>query len=64
MKLSKPREWTDQETRRLTAFARQKVGAGQIAHALGRYFSSVRKKAGELGLLLSKSNNGAQARGK
>ncbi len=54
MKPSKPREWTDQETRRLTALARQKIGAGEIAHELGRHVTSVRKKARELGLLLAK----------
>jgi hypothetical protein len=64
MKPSKPREWTDQETLRLTALARQKIGAGEIAHELGRHVISVRKKACELGLLLSKRTDGLQPRGK
>jgi hypothetical protein len=64
MKPSKPREWTAQETLRLTALARQKIGAREIAHEFGRHVISVRKKARELGLLLSKRTDGLQLRGK
>ena len=64
MTLSKPREWTDQETLRLTALARHKIDAGEIAHELGRHVISVRKKARELGLLLSKRTDRLQLRGK
>jgi hypothetical protein len=47
----------------LRVLARRKVGAPHIAHELGRHVTSVRKKANELGLLLSKtamSGNGTK----
>jgi hypothetical protein len=63
MKVSKSRTWSDEEIRRLRVLARRKVGAPHIAHELGRHVTSVRKKANELGLLLSKtamSGNGTK----
>jgi hypothetical protein len=60
MKVSKSRAWSDEE------IARRKVGAAHIAHELGRHVTSVRKKANELGLLLSKSTmpgKGTQGKG-
>jgi len=66
MKVSKSRTWSDEEIVRLRVLARRKVGAAHIAHELGRYVTSVRKKANELGLFLSKSampGKGAQGKG-
>ena len=51
------------ETLRLTDLARQKIGAGEIAHELSRHDIPVRRKARKLGLLVSKRTNGSQLRG-
>jgi hypothetical protein len=48
----------------LTALARQKTCAGDIARELDRHVTSVRKKARELGLLLPKRADVSQLRGK
>ena len=47
-------QWTEAEMRRLKAFARRKVTADNIAKELGRRVGSVKRKAGELGLMLFK----------
>jgi hypothetical protein len=64
MKSLRPREWSKQEAQRLTALARQKTCAGDIARELDRHVTSVRKKARELGLLLPKRADVSQLRGK
>jgi len=48
------RPWTEAETRRLRAAARKRVGAQDIAKALGRHVGPVKRKARELGLILFK----------
>ncbi|PWE77600.1 hypothetical protein XF30_13480 [Bradyrhizobium sp. SUTN9-2] len=54
MKTPKPKQWAEQEVRRLIALARQGVGAARIAAELGRHTGSVRRMARTLGLLLKK----------
>jgi IS30 family transposase len=48
------RPWTEAETRQLTARAKKKISAEDIAKALGRHVGPVKKKARELGLILFK----------
>ena len=54
MKTPKPKQWAEQEVRRLVRPARQGVGTSRIAADLGRHAESVRRKARTLGLLLKK----------
>jgi IS30 family transposase len=54
MKTPKPKQWTEQEIRRLVALARRGVGASKIAAELGRHAGSVRRMARAKGLLLKK----------
>ncbi len=49
-----PQQWTEAEVRRLRMLAKRKVSADNIAKSLGRYVGSVKIKARELGLILSK----------
>jgi hypothetical protein len=48
----KPKEWTDAEVQLLLALSREGVGAVQIASALDRYISSVKRVAENFGLQL------------
>jgi hypothetical protein len=48
----KPEEWTDAEVQLLLALSREGVGAVQIASALDRYISSVKRVAENFGLQL------------
>jgi IS30 family transposase len=54
MKTPKPKQWTEQEIRRLVALARRSVGASKIAAELGRHAGSVRRMARAKGILLKK----------
>lgn len=54
MKTPKPKQWAQQEVRRLITLARRGVGASKIAGELGRHAGSVRRMARTLGLLLKK----------
>ncbi|MCP3459156.1 MULTISPECIES: helix-turn-helix domain-containing protein [unclassified Bradyrhizobium] len=54
MKTPKPKQWTEQEVRRLVRLARQGVGASKIAAELGRHAGSVRRMARTVGILLKK----------
>ncbi|MBR1167461.1 hypothetical protein [Bradyrhizobium liaoningense] len=54
MKTPKPKQWAEQEVRRLITLARQGVGTSKIAAELGRHAGSVRRMARTLGLLLKK----------
>jgi hypothetical protein len=50
----RPKEWTESELHRLRALAKKKVTADIVAELLGRHVGSVKKKAREIGLILSK----------
>jgi IS30 family transposase len=52
------RQWTEAETDRLRVLIRKKVSAEEIAKSLGRYASSVKKKARELRLIPLKKMKG------
>jgi hypothetical protein len=54
-------EWTEAEVHQLRMLAKRKVRADSIAKLLGRYVGSVRTKARELRLILSKK---VKAKGK
>jgi hypothetical protein len=54
MKTPKPKQWAEQEVRRLVGLARQGIGASKIAAELGRHAGSVRRMARTMGLLLKK----------
>nr|WP_271586812.1 helix-turn-helix domain-containing protein [Bradyrhizobium sp. CCBAU 53415] len=54
MKTPKPKQWTEQEVRRLARLARQGLGASKIAAELGRHAGSVRRMARTIGVLLKK----------
>jgi IS30 family transposase len=54
MKTPKPKQWAEQEVRRLVTLARKGVGTSRIAAELGRHAGSVRRMARTLGLLLKK----------
>ncbi|WP_426420205.1 hypothetical protein [Bradyrhizobium genosp. A] len=54
MKTPKPKQWAQQEVRRLVKLARQGVGASKIAAELGRHAGSVRRMARTVGILLKK----------
>ena len=54
MSIAKPskREWTEDEVGELCRLAKQRIGLGAIARALGRSTASVRQKAFRLDLSL------------
>lgn len=54
MKTPKPKQWAEQEVRRLVTLARQGVGASEITAELGRHAGSVRRMARTIGILLKK----------
>lgn len=54
MKVPKPKQWAEQEVRRLVRLARQGVSASKIAAELGRHAGSVRRMARTMGILLRK----------
>ncbi|WP_271504721.1 hypothetical protein [Bradyrhizobium sp. CCBAU 11357] len=54
MKISKPKEWSDLERKKLSAMIRRRYGAAEIAAALHRHVGSVKRMAREMGLLLKK----------
>ena len=54
MTIPRPQEWTEAEVHRLRMLAKRKVSADNIAKSLGRYVGSVKIKAVELRLILSK----------
>jgi hypothetical protein len=54
MKISKPKEWSDLERKKLSAMIRRRYGAAEIAAALRRHVGSVKRMAREMGLLLKK----------
>jgi len=56
-----PQQWTEAEVRRLRMLAKRKVSADNIAKSLGRYVGSVKTKALELRLIVSKK---VKAKGK
>ena len=61
MTIPRPQEWTKAEVHQLRMLAKRKVSADSIAKLLGRYVGSVRTKALELRLILSKKR---KAKGK
>ena len=54
MMILRPQEWTKAEVHQLRMLAKRKASADSIAKLLGRYVGSVRTKALELHLILSK----------
>jgi hypothetical protein len=54
MTQARMRQWTKAEVHRLRMFAKRKVGSDKIAKSLGRYVGSVKIKARELGLIVSR----------
>jgi hypothetical protein len=54
MTMPRPQQWTEAEVHRLRMLVKRKVGSDKIAKSLGRYVGSVKIKARELGLILSK----------
>jgi IS30 family transposase len=54
MTIPRPEEWTKTEAHQLRMLAKRKVSADSIAKSLGRHVGSVRTKARELNLILSK----------
>jgi hypothetical protein len=63
MTIPRPQEWTKAEVHQLRMLAKRKVSADSIAKLLGRYVGSVRTKALELRLILSRKVK-AKAKGK
>ena len=61
MTIPRPQQWTEAEVHRLRMLAKRKVSEDSIAKLLGRYVGSVRTKAFELRLILSKK---VKAKGK
>ena len=49
-----PQQWTEAEVHQLRMLAKRKVSADCIAKSLGRYVGSVKTKARELNLILSR----------
>lgn len=54
MKIDKPKEWSEQEVQLLIKRANEHAPISEIAKELGRYVSSVKRVAGNLGILLRK----------
>jgi hypothetical protein len=52
--MPRPQQWTEAEVHRLRMLAKRKVSADSIAKSLGRYVGSVKTKALELRLILSR----------
>ena len=52
---TRPKEWTESELKRLKVLAKRKMTAGIVAELLGRHVGSVKKKAREIGVILSKN---------
>jgi IS30 family transposase len=61
MKAHLPKDWSQNELRRLKAAAKSKASAEDIAKALGRHVGPVKRMARELGVILFKK---AKARAK
>jgi hypothetical protein len=61
MTIPRPQEWTKAEVHQLRMLAKRKVSADSIAKSLGRHAGSVKTKALELHLILSKK---VKAKGK
>jgi hypothetical protein len=57
----RPKEWTESELHRLRALAKKKVTADIVAELLDRHVGSVKRKAREIGLILSKNMKSSQA---
>jgi hypothetical protein len=54
MTMPRPQQWTEAEMHRLRMLVKRKVSADSIAKLLGRYVGSVKIKARELNLILSR----------
>ena len=54
MTVPRPHQWTEVEVHRLRMLAKGKVSADSIAKSLGRYVGSVKTKARELNLIVSR----------
>jgi hypothetical protein len=54
MTIPRPQEWTKAEVHQLRMLAKRKVSADSIAKSLGRHVGSVKTKARELNLILSR----------
>jgi hypothetical protein len=54
MTIPRPQQWTEAELHQLRMLAKRKVSADCIAKSLGRYVGSVKTKARELNLILSR----------
>jgi len=52
MRCQKPREWTEDEVQMLIKLSKEGVRSAEIASRLERYLASVRRVAGNMGLLL------------
>jgi hypothetical protein len=58
MMMPRPQQWTEAEVHRLRMLAKRKVSADSIAKLLGRYVGSVKTKARELNLIVSRKVKG------
>jgi hypothetical protein len=56
----RPKEWNESEVHRLRALAKRKMTADIVAELLGRHVGSVKRKAREIGLILSKNTKSKQ----
>jgi hypothetical protein len=54
MTMPRPQQWTQAEVHQLRMLAKKKVSADSVAKLLGRYVGSVKIKARELNLILSR----------
>ena len=54
MTIPRPQQWTEAEVHQLRMLANRKVSADSIAKSLGRYVGSLKTKARELNLILSR----------
>jgi hypothetical protein len=61
MTMPRPQQWTEAEVHHLRMLAKRKVSADSIAKSLGRYVGSVKTKARELNLIISRK---VKAKGK
>ena len=59
MKVRPPKDWSQNELKRLEAEAKMKASAEEIAKSLGRPTASVRRMARSLGLVLYKKRRKA-----
>jgi hypothetical protein len=60
MMMPRPQQWTEAEVHRLRMLAKRKVSADSTAKSLGRYVGSVKTKARELNLILSRRLRGGR----